>query len=182
VSGIPALWVAAGLALAAGLGIAGLIAWRRRRGSTNVLLRRIAWDRLADVVIPDDVEGEIHLDLALLTARGLLVLEVRHAHGKLYWGEQLEHWTILHDARRTVLRNPLPGMHARHHAVRALAPGVPVEARVLLVGQVEASGGLPPGVLRTEELAAEFPARGRSKPSEELRRAWSSLKAAARPA
>ena len=179
---IPIPWLTGAAALAALVLLGVLLAWRkRRRRSLDYLLRRISWERLEDVVIPDDVDGEIHLDLALLTPRGILVLEVRRLTGTLFWGDQLESWTVLDGVRRTVLRNPLPGMQARRHAVHALAPRVPVDGRVLMFGPVEISGGTPPGVLLAEDLVTAFPARGRQGPGAELRAAWEALKAASRP-
>lgn len=174
-------WLAAGLAGA--LLLLVLVAWliRRRRRQLDYLLRKIAWFQLSDVIIPDDVDGEIHLDLALLTTRGILVLEVRHASGTLFWGHQLEQWTVLDGARRTVLKNPLPGLRARRHAVHALAPRVPVDGRVLLLGDVRVSAEMPPGVVLPEDLVAEYPARGRTQPPPELKAAWEALAAAARP-
>jgi hypothetical protein len=181
VSAAYAPWVL-GLLIA---GTAPLIAWwlwRRRQPSLDRILRRIAWERIEDVVIPDDVEGEIHLDLALLTPRGILVLEVHHASGTLFWGDQLDQWTVLDGARRKILKNPLPGLQARRHAVHALVPRVPVDGRVLLAGDVSIAGSAPPGVLLQEDLVTEFPARGRESPSAALREAWATLSAAATPA
>jgi MYXO-CTERM domain-containing protein len=177
----PAGWfaIAAGGVLLLGLALAWSI--RRRRRRLDYLLRRIAWAQLADVIIPDEVDGEIHLDLALLTARGILVLEVRRVSGTLFWGHQLEQWTVLDGAQRTVLKNPLPGMRARRHAVHAIAPRVPVDGRVLLVGEVRVSGEMPPGVVLPEDLVTEYPARGRTPPPPPLKEAWDALATAARP-
>lgn len=180
-SGLPLAWLAAGAALAGAVLIAAVLVWiRRRRGTLDHLLRRISWAQLADVIIPDEVDGEIYLDRALLTPRGILVLEVRHASGTLFWGDQLEQWTVLDGARRVVLPNPLPGMRARRHAVHALARSVPVEARVLLVGAISIAGERPPGVVTTEDLVAEFPVRDRKKPPAALSEAWAALKKSAR--
>lgn len=175
------LWL--GMAALLSLIALGLLAWWlvRRRRRLDYLLRRIAWERLADVIIPDDVEGEIHLDLALLTPRGILVLEVRRGNGTLFWSEQMEHWTVLDGTGRTVLKNPLPGMRARRHAVHALVPRVPVDGRVVFVGELSIAGERPPGVLLPEDLVTEFPARGKEGPPPALREAWATLVAAARP-
>jgi hypothetical protein len=182
VNELPLAWlVAAGVTATAGL-VLGLVMLRRRRRGLGHLLRSIAWQRLKDVIVPDDVDGEIHLDLALLTDRGILLLEIREVSGTLFWGEHLEQWTVLDGARRTVLRNPLPALQARRHAVRAIAPQVPVEARLLLVGPVQISGGSPPGVMLREELVVAFPAHGKQRPTAPLQQAWDTLKAASRPA
>jgi hypothetical protein len=160
---------------------AALWAWYRKRDRLDLMLRRIAWHRLTDVLIPDDVDGEIHLDLALLTTKGILVLEVRRASGTLFWGDQLEHWTLLDGRRRGQIRNPLPGLLAKRHAVHALAPRVPVSGRVLLLGAVTISGATPPGVVTAEELLAEFPPHRRQPVPEALQDAWTELSARARP-
>lgn len=175
-----AYWVLpVGLAVVVVAGIATW--WVRRRDALDRLLRKVAWARLVDVIVPDDVDGEIHLDLVLLTPGGILVLEVRRGAGTLFWGEQLDYWTLLDGKRRERIRNPLPGLRARRHAVHALAPRVPVNGRVLLLGPVTISGAAPPGVVTPEELAAEFgrPAKGGVPP--ELAEAWAELSAQARP-
>jgi hypothetical protein len=181
VNDLPAGWLIGAAAAGVLLVVVVLTLWLRRRRSLESLLRRIAWERLADVVIPDDVEGEIHLDLALLTPRGILVLDVRYVAGTLFWGDQLESWTVLDGARRTVLPNPLPGLRARRHAVSALAPGVPVDGRILLVGDIRIAGETPPGVVVPEDLVTEYPARGRQPRPASLGEAWAALKMAARP-
>ncbi|NGP54750.1 nuclease-related domain-containing protein [Thioalkalivibrio sp. XN8] len=155
--------------------------WYRRRDTLDRLLGKIAWARLVDVVVPDDVDGEIHLDLALLTPKGILVLEVRRGAGTLFWGEQLDYWTLLDGRRRDRIRNPLPGLRARRHAVHALAPRVPVSGRVLLLGPVEISGAGPPGVMTPEALAAEFARPPGAKVPPELGEAWAAVSAQARP-
>ena len=174
-------YLPAGGALFLLLVLAAAWAWHRRRDRLDLMLRKIAWQRMADVVIPDDVDGEIHLDLVLLTAQGILVLEVRRATGTLFWGDQLEYWTLLDGRRRSQIRNPLPGLLAKRHAVHALAPRVPVSGRVLLLGTVTISGAWPPGVVTAEQLLAEFPPHGRKAVPEALKSAWAELSAQARP-
>lgn len=168
-------------ALALGAAAWGAVWFLRRRKQLDYQLRAIAWERLTDVVIPDEFDGEIHLDLVLLTPRGILVLDVREASGTLFWGDQLENWTLLDGVRRKVISNPLPGMRARRHAVHALAPRVPVDGRVLLVGTVTVVGRTPPGVVLTEDLLAAFPAKGKDGPTPELAEAWAGLAERARP-
>lgn len=180
-SRLPAAWLL-GIAVALAVVAAGWgTAWFLRcRKELDYQLRKIAWARLVDVVIPDEFDGEIHLDLALLTPRGILVLEVRHAAGTLFWGEQLDSWTLLDGVRRKVMPNPLPGLQARRDAVHALAPRVPVDGLVLLVGPVTVSGRTPPGVVLMEDLLAAFPAAGKGKPPPELAEAWAGLAERAR--
>ncbi|MEJ2514400.1 MAG: nuclease-related domain-containing protein [Gammaproteobacteria bacterium] len=167
---------AAGLAVGV---VAGLWVRRRRRSSQGVL-RRIAWHQLEDVTVPDDVDGEIHIDGLLLTPAGILVLEVRRVEGTVFSGEQLDNWTALRDGGRAVIRNPLPGLRARVHAVRELVPPeVPVHGRVLFLGDMQFSGDHPPEVVTLEALAKEAGVR-EGQPDPLLAGAWQDLKARAR--
>ena len=173
-------WAWLGALLLGLLLLAGIVIAFRRRDRLEGTLRRISWARLEDVLVPDEVDGEIHLDLALLTPQGILLLEVRRGAGTLFWGDQLDYWTLLDGRRRSQIRNPLASMRAKRHAVHALAPRVPVTGRILLLGPVSFSGEAPPGVLNLEGLAAEFPARGRDPAPAELREAWDAFAAQAR--
>lgn len=143
-------------------GVGGLLAWglvvlwRRLYGSTWMVLRRISTERIEDVVIPDGVDGEIHLEHLLLTPKGLLVLELRNAAGALFAGERLDEWRVMDGGRRFTFRNPLPSLEARVRSVGLLAAGVPVIGRVAIVGNVRFAGGRPDHVTTLSELAYEF--------------------------
>lgn len=173
-------WILAGAGLAVVLlGLVVLVVLRRRRRSLEGRLRRLSWHALADITLPDDVDGRIHVDLLLMTAAGLLVLEVRRMEGTVFAADQLDSWTVLHPrGRRTVLRNPLPGLKARLHAVRALVPDVPVSGYVVVVGDPAFSGSPPEEVVTDRALEALVPAR-QGPPPEALTAAWATLRSAA---
>ncbi len=168
-------------------------AWRRFYGSTWMVLRRIGRERLTDVVIPDGVDGEIHLEHLVLTDRGILVLELRNAAGALFAGERLDEWRVIDGARRFTFRNPLPPLEARVRSVALLADGAPVVGRVAIIGQVSFAGGRPDRVTTLSELADEFttPMGADEAGSDEgqrersgkqgLAQGWQRIVAAARP-
>ena len=150
------------IALAAGLvGLIALVwlavrAWRRHRAGPKQVFRRISAAQLVDVLIPDGLDGEIHLDHLLLTGSGILVVDLRNASGAVFGGEQMDDWTVLSSERRYTFRNPLGALEARVHAVRRLADKVPVMGRVVFVGDVEFAGGQVPGAVTLAELESEF--------------------------
>ncbi len=152
------------LLIAAGAGLVGLIAlvwlvvrsWRRYQSTPKQVLRRISTDRLVDVLIPDGLDGEIHLDHLLLTPRGIVVVELRNASGAVFAGAQMDDWTVLSAQRRYTFRNPLEALNARVQAVRRLAGQVPVAGRIVFVGDVEFRGGKVPAIVTLAELESEF--------------------------
>ena len=135
---------------------AAVRAWRRHRAGPKQVFRRIGAAQLVDVLIPDGLDGEIHLDHLLLTGQGILVVDLRNASGAVFGGEQMDNWTVLSAERRYTFRNPLEPLAARVHAVRRLAGQVPVTGRVVFVGEVEFPGGQVPGAVTLAELESEF--------------------------
>lgn len=150
------------LSAAAALVALGLIVWlalrrwRRFRAGPRQVFKRISAAQLADVLIPDGLDGEIHLEHLLLTPRGILVLDLRNATGAVFGGEQMDDWTVLSAHRRYTFRNPMGALVARVQAVRRLAGQVPVTGRVVIVGDVEFPGGRIPGTVTLEDLEDEF--------------------------
>lgn len=173
-------WLLAGLAAAGTVLVAVVVLIvRRRRRSVEATLKRLSWKKLVDFTIPDDVDEQIHVDLLLMSPAGLVVLDVRRIEGTVFAGENLDGWTALHGRGRTVVANPLPGLRARLHALRALVPDIPVKGYVLVLGEVSFSGPAPERVVTPVQLESVLPART-GAPSEALKAAWEAVEAAAR--
>lgn len=161
------------------LAVVVAVALRRRRRSLSWLLTRLSRKRLADFMLPDDVDGEIHIDFLLMTPGGLVVLDVRRMAGTVFAAEGLDGWTALHKRGRTVVKNPLPGLRARVHAVQAVAAQVPVTGYVLILGDARFSGLVPDRVITPAQLEAGLPP-GEPVPEQALQQAWEAIGAAAR--
>ncbi len=131
---------------------------RRRERLLRRTIRQISKDRLHDLVVPDGVEGEIQIDTVLLTAHGLLVLEIKRVDGKVFGGDRLDAWTAIAKERRVRFTNPVALMQKRVIALRALFRDVPVDGRVVFVGDVELGGDLPAQVTTVAGLRDEFAA------------------------
>ncbi len=139
------------LALAGALGLRVL---RRRRRSVERVIRAVAFDYLSDLVIPKADEGEIHLDHLLLTAEGLLVLDVKDVHGIVFGGDKLQDWTVIAKDRRYTFSNPQPALYDRIAAVRQIVRQVPVDGRVLFLDGAEFRKGTPEMVCTLDDLEA----------------------------
>jgi hypothetical protein len=164
--------LALALAAAGLLGYGSVVAWRKLHRSPRMVFRRIGHRRLSDLVLPDGMDGEIHVDHLVLTDRGLLVLELRNASGALFGGESLDQWRVMDGVRRFTFRNPLPGLEARVHSVELLAGEVPVEGRVAFVGDIVFAAGRPSGIATLTEVAAEFQRDSRAEGGPATPDAW----------
>ena len=55
---------------------------------------------LRNVLVPDGNGGDVHLDYVLLTARGLVVLDIRDVRGNVFGSDQMKEWTVMARGRR----------------------------------------------------------------------------------
>lgn len=132
---------------------------RRRRSADRSLakvLKSIAFDRIEKLVIPNVDEGEIQIDFLVLTAQGLLILDVKEVQGAVFGSNKMQDWTVISDNRRFTFNNPQPALHDRIAAVRQIVRQVPVEGRIVFMDGASFNKGVPHMVCGLDELAAEF--------------------------
>ena len=154
----PAEFLLAGLAailLVAG----GLWWWRRlqrRRRDIDRRLRDACRGVLANFVIPDGNGSEIQVQYALLTARGILIIDIKDVEGHVFGSEAMQDWTVIADDRRFTFANPQPGLWDRIAAVKRLTPEVPVTGFVAFTARARFTKGQPRSVTLLEPLLQEL--------------------------
>ncbi|HEY6483606.1 MAG TPA: nuclease-related domain-containing protein [Steroidobacteraceae bacterium] len=156
----PTAW---GLIVAAAvLGFAGSWLWRwyrqyRMRAALRAAVTTAGADHLVDVLVPDGMGGGFHVDFLLLTARGILVIDLRDVQGNIFGGDQMAEWTVMDGPRRSTFTNPQSALYDRIAAVRAIAGETPVEGRIVFTRRGKFPKGLPKFTLMVDSLPAEFP-------------------------
>ncbi|MGQ0383607.1 MAG: nuclease-related domain-containing protein [Gammaproteobacteria bacterium] len=168
------------LALLAYAGTAGARRWRQHRARRKLIraFEAASAALLRDVLVPDGIGGQLHVDFLLLTGRGILIVDFRDVEGVVFGGEHMREWAVMNGHRRTTFLNPLDALYDRVAAVRALAGDVPVDGRIVFTERAQFPKGRPPRVLRLASLEAEYPApeAGSSgHPAERYRPAWDEL-------
>jgi hypothetical protein len=139
-----------------------LVAWlvyryvQRSRNSLQRVLNDISVERYRELVIPAAHEGEIQIDELLLTANGLLILEIKTVQGVVFGSDKMQDWTVMNDGRRYTIPNPQPAMFDRIAAVRDVVRQVPVTGRVLFLDGAEFTKGVPRLVCNLQQLYDEF--------------------------
>lgn len=135
------------------------LAYRRffgKRRSLDTVINAIAYERMSDLVIAKMDEGEIHIDHLLLTAQGLLVLDVKEVDGVVFGSDKMQDWTVIGSERRYTFANPQPALYDRIAAVRNIVRQVPVTGRVLFLDGANFTKGIPNLVCSLDELQSEF--------------------------
>jgi len=164
----------------------GYRAWRRRSARRKQLqqVAAVGYDLLQDVLVPDGNEGHMHVDFVLLTAEGLLVLDLRDVPGMIFGGETMDEWTAMDGTRRRTFPNPLHPLYDRMAAVKMAAGEAPVEGRVVFLPTGSFPKGRPPGVTLLPALVEEFPLADRTldpSPAAAWSAEWAAVKAVAQP-
>jgi hypothetical protein len=168
--------------LSGGFGITLWIFRRRRQRNMERRLHDASCAILKNALIPDGNGGDIHLQYALLTRRGILVLDIKDVEGHVFGSEGMQDWTVLANDRRYTFANPQPGLWDRLAAVKRLTPEIPVTGYVAFGAKARFSKGQPRSVIMLEALLQDLEREsqsGQATPFESFQAQWQQLCAAA---
>lgn len=132
----------------------------RRRATKGLtlsnVLNDIAFERVDGLVLPNVDEGEIQIDHLLLTAQGLLIIDIKDVKGVVFGSDKMQDWTVISDDRRFTFTNPQPALFDRIAAVRHIVRQVPVAGRILFLDGAEFTKGVPGLAATLQDLQDEF--------------------------
>jgi len=170
-----------------GFGLSWLWRWYRQyrtRKALRTAVTAAGSENLVDMLVPDGMGGGFHVDFLLLTARGILVIDLRDVQGNIFGGDQMAEWTVMDGPRRFTFTNPQSALYDRIAAVKAVAGDVPVEGRIVFTDRGKFPRGLPKWTLMLDSLRAEFPAVEHDSLAGTIthfNEAWQRLKGAVKP-
>lgn len=157
----PIIWPLLAAAIVFGWLLSTLWRWyrehRARRAIVNAITS-VGTDHLANVLVPDGMGGVFHVDFLLLTARGIIVIDLRDVRGNIFAGDQMNQWTVMDGPQRATFGNPQGALYDRVAAVKALAEDAPVEGRIVFTRRGKFPKGLPKWTLTIDSMRTEFPA------------------------
>ncbi|HEY8509948.1 MAG TPA: nuclease-related domain-containing protein [Steroidobacteraceae bacterium] len=184
----PIAWVRVAGALVAGVLLTWFARWYRQRRARKRLVSAViaaGSKHLADVLVPDGMNGFYHVDFVLLTPRGILVVDLRDVRGNIFGGDQMTEWTVMDGSRRFTFTNPQSALYDRVAAVKAIVDDspidVPVEGRIVFTRRGKFPKGLPKWTLMVDSLRAEFPAVERVDGPGPYDEAWQRIVEAVKP-
>lgn len=143
---------------------------RRKAAAPEAQLRKISPAYLAHFLIPDGQGGEIHIEHALLCARGIVIIDVKDVEGNIFGSDAMEDWTVLTGKKRFTFANPQSGLYDRTAAVSALITDVPVSGVVAFSSRGKFTKGQPNNVANLDHLVRELTAE--MKDQRETVSAW----------
>ncbi len=150
--------------------IVGLVIYRRRAARTpERRLRSVAVDCLAGFIIPNGDEGEIVVEYALLTHRGIVVVDVKDVTGNIFGSDAMQDWTVISDKRRFTFANPQYALYDRLAAVKRLVTDVPVDGHVVFTNRGRFSKGQPTDVIALDALIDQLEEERRAGDDDRIR-------------
>jgi hypothetical protein len=151
-------WIALVALLAAAL-VGFSIAWfwlRRRSPPLSRALQDVAIDRLQNVLVPDGMGGQIQVEHLLLTANGLVVIDVKEFEGTIFAGDRMAEWTVIGRRGRFTFPNPIGTLYDRVAALKQIVRDVPVVGFVLFGSGADFTKGRPKDVVLPAELVERY--------------------------
>ena len=139
-----------------------LLIWLIVRGratqgrSLTKVLDSISFDRIEALVIPNADDGEIQIDYLVLTAQGLLIVDVKDVNGAVFGSDKMQDWTVISNDHRYTFNNPQHALYDRIAAVRQIVRQVPVAGRIVFLDGAKFAKGTPGLVCDIDELIEEF--------------------------
>jgi len=145
------------------------LAYRRRiRLDADSMIRSVTTDMLAHFLIPDGDGGEIHVEYALLTPRGVIVIDTKEVDGNVFGSNAMQDWTVISDRKRFTFGNPQHALYDRMAAVKRFMPQVPVTGFVAFTSRAKFSKGQPNNVILLDKLVNELKAERKARRGESL--------------
>lgn len=149
----PSYWIVVGASLAAAALVGTALFWRRGRSADpRKALKAVALEQLRDVLVPDSMGGQIYLEHVLMTAQGIVVIDVKNVAGVIFASDLMNDWTVIGARGRFTLQNPQGNLYNRVAAVRQLVEHAPVTGYVLFSSGADFSKGRPRDVVLPSEL------------------------------
>ncbi len=148
------------LAIALGFWLFLLVS-RRKSAEPQARLRNAAHAMLSHVLIPDGEGGEILIENVLLSARGIVVVDIKDIEGNIFGSDTMHDWTVITGKKRFTFANPQPGLYDRTAAVAALVPDVPVSGYVAFTNRGKFTKGRPGHVTDIDTLVSELTAEAK---------------------
>jgi len=154
----PEYWIALAALLVATVSALFVVRlWlRRRRPRLGQALQDVSIDRLQNVLVPDGMGGQIQVEHLLLTANGLVVIDVKEFEGTIFAGERMAEWTVIGERGRFTFPNPLGTLYDRVAALKQIVRDVPVVGFVLFGAGADFTKGRPKDVVLPGELIERY--------------------------
>jgi hypothetical protein len=140
--------------------VLSLLLWRfianRKAALPRARFKKASSGFLADFLIPDGEDGEIHIENALLCSRGIVLISIKDVSGNVFGSDAMTEWTVITGDQRFTFTNPQDGMYDRTAAIKRIVPDLPVEGHIAFTDSATFGKGFPKDVIPLSELLTQL--------------------------
>jgi Nuclease-related domain len=150
--------------------LVGVVIYQKRKSQRPAQrLRSAVTDVLSNFLIPNGEEGEITVEYALLTHRGIVIVDIKDVAGNIFGSDSMQDWTVISDKHRFTFGNPQFALYDRLAAVRRLVAGIPVTGYIVFTNRGRFSKGQPSDVILLDTLINNLKADGQNDDTQTIR-------------
>lgn len=141
----------------------------------NKLIKNIGKESLHNIVIPDEVDGNIFIENLILMPTEIIVLSVKRYRGLIFAAEKIDIWTQVIGNKSYKFENPLHHIEANIIAVKNLVENVEMGKKVLFLQGSEFPKGKPDNVVSIDDIKKWKREELKEKVPAALQHDWASL-------
>ena len=141
----------------------------------NRLLKNIGYSSLHNVVISDDLDGQIFIENLILTKNKILLLGVKKYRGLIFAADKIDYWTQVLNNKSYKFENPLRQLESDALTLNSKIESSKIEEKVLFIKGSEFPKGKPDNVIVISELKKMNENYNADDISEDLHTDWEHL-------
>ena len=116
------------------------------------LLKNIGKESMHDIVIPDDIDGDIFVEHLILLPHEIFILGVKNYRGLIFAAEKIDLWTQVIGNKSYKFENPLHQLEANVIALNSKIEKSKIGKKVLFINASEFPKGKPENIVSVEDI------------------------------
>ncbi|MDH5570495.1 MAG: NERD domain-containing protein [Gammaproteobacteria bacterium] len=139
-------------------------------------IKKLGFDVLRNVVLPDDVDGSVCIENIILMPEGIYVMALGHYKGAVFAAENIDIWTQVVNNKSYKFSNPLNKIEHEVAAIQAHLPKHKIGSFIMYGPGVSFPKGKPDNLFSIAQAKEKFGRQADMKIADDLLYAWEIVK------
>lgn len=143
------------------------------------LLKNIGKESMHNIIIPDDIDGNIFIENLILMPKEIIILGVKKYRGLIFAADKIDLWTQVVGNKSYKFENPLHHIEANVVALKNIIENSEIGKKVLFIQGSDFPKGKPDNIVSIDDIKKWKREELKEKVSVALQLDWASLAALA---